>query len=251
MKKKPHTVVFIGLMCIISSLILATLTDILTPYQEQKKEAYTKREILRCVQISSEGSAKQILERFNINLTAKLVDNKGEIYTFEELKIHEKQYLEKYSKIGFYKAPYKLFYQKNDHTGFVIPIDGFGLWGPIHGFLALEKDGITIQGLTFYDHMETPGLGAEISNNEWQRQFVGKSIHPSSEPLQVQSPPFSIYVVKNAQKMALDLQAQLNSVDAITGASVTSNGVQKAFELCLKAYRPLILKKNRAYEETK
>ena len=251
MKKKPHTIPFIIVLCIVSSLLLSFATDILTPYQEEKKEAFTKKQILLCSGASIQGSAKEILARFNKNFSVKLLEPSGAISTFASLQIDQTQYEEKYRKIGFYKARDKMFYEKKDGSGFVIPIDGYGLWGPIHGYLALKKDALTIEGLTFYDHMETPGLGGEISNVQWTGQFKNKRIIHDKEILTLDAPVFSIYVVKHAQKMALALQDRLRSVDAISGASVTSIGVQKAFAVCLKAYRPLILQKHEEYERTK
>lgn len=246
MKKKPHTALFMIVLCAFAALILSSLTDFLGPIQKAKKQAFTRRQILDSASIDSEGTTQEILKRFETNLTPLLVDKSGTIMTFKEANINEAQYFKRYEKIGFYKAEYKLFYKingkDNSMIGFIIPIDGFGLWGPIHGYLAFEKDAITIKGLTFYDHMETPGLGAEIATKKWQKQFVNKSIHSSSEPVTIDSPPFSIWVVKNAEKMEQTLEQKNSSVDAITGASVTSIGVQKAFEVCLKAYRPLILK---------
>jgi Na+-transporting NADH:ubiquinone oxidoreductase subunit C len=61
-------------------------------------------------------------------------------------------------------------------TSLVLPVHGYGLWSTMHGFLALDKDGNTIKGLNYYEHGETPGLGAEIQNPKWVAQFVGKKL---------------------------------------------------------------------------
>ena len=47
-----------------------------------------------------------------------------------------------------------------------MPIEGVGMWGTLYGFLALDRDGNTMRGLTFYDQKETPGLGGEIGQPE-------------------------------------------------------------------------------------
>ena len=61
------------------------------------------------------------------------------------------------------------FVMKGDEVRLVVlPIEGVGMWGTLYGFLALERDGNTVRGLTYYDQKETPGLGGEISNPKWQ-----------------------------------------------------------------------------------
>src|SRR5690606_28898039 len=57
----------------------------------------------------------------------------------------------------------------------ILPIEGYGLWSTMYGYLALEKDGRTVSGITFYEHGETPGLGGEIENPSWQARWEGRS----------------------------------------------------------------------------
>jgi len=91
---------------------------------------------------------------------------------------------------------------------------GPGLWGPIEGYLVLEPDMETIRSLAITRHEETPGLGGEIASEEFRRQWGGKRIV---------SPEGTVGVFLTAAGTA----SGKNEVDAITGATMTSNALEK------------------------
>ena len=64
----------------------------------------------------------------------------------------------------------------------VIPVRGYGLWGTLYGYLALEGNLQTISGLGFYQHKETPGLGGEVDNSKWKKSWQGVSLFAQGEP---------------------------------------------------------------------
>ena len=99
----------------------------------------------------------------------------------------------------------------------VIPMQGNGLWGPISGYLAIAADGSTIIGANFDHKSETPGLGGEITTENFQSQFSGKKI------------------MENGHIVPIE-------VDAITGATKTSNGVKEMIDNTLKMYAPFLNK---------
>ena len=114
------------------------------------------------------------------------------------------------------RAKYSLVYlvKKDDKLAQVIlPVDGKGLWGAIYGFLALEGDLSTVKGVTFYEHAETPGLGAEIENPSWKALWAGKKIYDEQGDLQF-----------NIAKGAAD-QNNPHEIDGLSGATLTVNGV--------------------------
>ena len=114
------------------------------------------------------------------------------------------------------RAKYSLVYLvKKDDTleQVILPVEGKGLWGPLYGFLALGGDLNTVKGITFYEHGETPGLGAEIDNPAWQALWAGKKIYDEQGGVQ-----FDI------AKGAAD-QNNPHQVDGISGATLTVNGV--------------------------
>lgn len=94
-----------------------------------------------------------------------------------------------------------------------VPVDGPGLWGPIHGFLALEPDLRTIRGITFHEQEETPGLGGEIASPAFRQKFAGKSIVGADG-----TPGFFIRPAGSAAPGP-------NEIDGITGATLTCDKV--------------------------
>jgi Na+-transporting NADH:ubiquinone oxidoreductase subunit C len=107
---------------------------------------------------------------------------------------------------------------KNDDVQLVVlPIEGVGMWGTLYGFLALERDGNTVRGLTYYDQKETPGLGGEISNAKWQAVWNGRKIYDDNwEP--------QLVVIKGK---AGPPDTDPLHVDGLSGATITSNGVSR------------------------
>ena len=118
----------------------------------------------------------------------------------------------------------------------ILPIRGYGLWGTLYGYIAIDKDLNTISGLEFYEHKETPGLGAEVDNPKWKALWDGKKIYKDGE--------IEIAVIKGkvdqTNKMA-DYQ-----VDGLSGATLTSRGVTNmlAFWFSESGYRETLNKIN-------
>ncbi|MEM6362870.1 MAG: Na(+)-translocating NADH-quinone reductase subunit C [Planctomycetota bacterium] len=95
----------------------------------------------------------------------------------------------------------------------VLPVYGKGLWSTLYGYLALKADLKTIQGLTFYEHAETPGLGGEVDNTRWKAQWVGnKLFDPEGKP--------AAMVAKGPAPDGSDY-----AVDGLSGATITCRGV--------------------------
>jgi Na+-transporting NADH:ubiquinone oxidoreductase subunit C len=100
----------------------------------------------------------------------------------------------------------------------VLPIYGNGLWSMMYAFVALDTDGRTIKGITYYDQGETPGLGGEVENPAWRAQFIGKQVlDDSGQP--------ALRVMKGAAR-----PGDVHAVDGLSGATLTSNGVQRSFD---------------------
>ena len=106
--------------------------------------------------------------------------------------------------------------------GIVLPLKGTGLWGPIWGYMALDADGNVLG--TVFDHKgETPGLGGEISTDKFASRFVGKKM--DTQPIRLK---------KNANKQD-DYE-----VDAISGGTMTSNGVTAMLAAAFNDYSSLL-----------
>lgn len=95
----------------------------------------------------------------------------------------------------------------------VLPMQGNGLWGPIWGYLAIAPDGKTVIGAKFDHKSETPGLGGEITTEKFQQQFAGKQF------------------MNNGRLVPIE-------VDAISGATKTSNGVKEMIDKTMRKYSP-------------
>lgn len=98
----------------------------------------------------------------------------------------------------------------------ILPVHGYGLWSTLYGFLSVETDGNTIQGLSFYEHAETPGLGGEVDNPKWKALWHGKKIYDESGKLQITLVKGNVDTSKPGAEY---------KVDALAGATLTSRGV--------------------------
>jgi Na+-transporting NADH:ubiquinone oxidoreductase subunit C len=98
----------------------------------------------------------------------------------------------------------------------VLPVRGKGLWSTLYGYVALDSDLETVRGLTFYEHMETPGLGGEIDNPDWKALWDGKKIYDDTGQVRIRVVKGSV----DPQKAAAEYQ-----VDGLSGATLTANGV--------------------------
>ncbi|WP_432481410.1 Na(+)-translocating NADH-quinone reductase subunit C [Moraxella sp. ZY200743] len=112
----------------------------------------------------------------------------------------------------------------------VLPVHGYGLWGTMYAFLTLEGDLNTIKGISFYEHKETPGLGALVAEPKWRNQLVGKQAY--NENGQV-----ATGVVKAGTP-----KPNPNYVDGVSGATLTSRGVHNLLQFWLgeQGYKPFL-----------
>ena len=119
----------------------------------------------------------------------------------------------------------------------VLPIHGYGLWSTMYGFLALKGDANTVEGVRFYEHAETPGLGGEIENPEWTAKWKGKKIYQSGEWT---DPAFAL--VKGG--VGENTEGKEHKVDALSGATLTSRGVGNTVNFWLgdRGYGPFLKK---------
>tara|TARA_B110000003_G_scaffold69598_1_gene70907 strand:+ start:2182 stop:2955 length:774 start_codon:yes stop_codon:yes gene_type:complete len=112
----------------------------------------------------------------------------------------------------------KFFIVRNEDSSIdklILPIRGYGLWGTLYGYMAIEEDFNTVAGLEFYDHKETPGLGAEVDNPKWKAIWPGKKIYENNE--------VKLAVMKG--KVETDDANIDYKVDGLSGATLTSRGV--------------------------
>ncbi len=202
------------------------------------------------------ATTEQLIQVYRHRLIPLLINKKGQLISFKAAGLNEAKYINDYRKTGYYRQPSKLVYEilPNDQNpsnlepeGYVIPVNGFGLWDAIYGYIALKPDGNTVIGISWYDQKETPGLGANISEAYWQNLFPGKKVFLESPDgkTDVKTAPLGITVVKGkvAEVLGNSPKAQ-SAVDGMTGATLTGNGVTDAYRDVLGAYRPFLIKLN-------
>jgi Na+-transporting NADH:ubiquinone oxidoreductase subunit C len=202
----------------------------------------------------------QILSTYNKRIRTFVIDKEGNPFSFEEVGLDEQTYIADHWKSGYANLPYKVVYEILPNSdaadaspdGYIIPVSGFGLWDAIAGYLAVKSDGIEVLGIAWYWHMETPGLGAEISEPAWQKQFPGKLIvQKSSEgEIDMVKSPIGITVVRGsvADVYGESPKAQ-SAVDGMAGATLTGVGVTKAYKDTLEAYRPFLISLNNTFNQ--
>lgn len=132
--------------------------------------------------------------------------------------------------------PLYIFTGKDAVEAYVVPIDTRGLWGKIHGYLAIDNDGSTVRGFTVYKHAETPGLGGEIESRWFRKNFVGKKIVDQSGNF------VSVAIAKGAVKDRIPGPRQINYVDGISGATLTGKFLSAGLMDILRDYEPVAIK---------
>jgi len=200
---------------------------------------------------------KALIEVYTKRLKPFLVSREGKITTFKEAGIDENEYISNNRKKGYYLLPEMLIYEilpnvgegkdeekETKPIGYVIPINGYGLWDAIFGYLAVKPDGDTVIGIAWYEQKETPGLGAVITEPQWQAQFFGKKVFEESPDgkTDFKTAPLGITVVKGAVANVYGTKPKAKSaVDGIPGSTLTGNGVTKAYSDVLAPYRPFLI----------
>lgn len=289
-----QTITFMVILSLVCAIILSVLASALKNPQERAKELDRSKQMLIATQLlNSDGffqieqkpeqfipaqaekggklipvdrpiiaASNQILEVYNARIKPFLVNDKGELISFEQAGLDERSYVADYRKTGYYLQPLKLIYKIYESPvgkkgekeppveGYVIPVNGMGLWDAIYGYLAIKTDGNTVIGISWYDQKETPGLGANIADSPWQSQFPGKKIFQANSDgkTNFQQASLGIVVVKGKVQEVLGNSPKTKSaVDGMAGATLTGNGVTNAYKDVLAAYRPFLLQLHQEY----
>lgn len=220
-----YTIVYAAVLVVIVAFLLAFVFQALRPAQEANVALDKQKQILYSLNIR--GLQDQAAAaKYNEVVTAdEIIDANGNVVdkgskggTAAGFKLNSGDF--KAGKLAVYVC------SVNGQTKYVIPVYGMGLWGPISGYIALNDDKSTIYGAYFNHESETAGLGAEIKDNQkWQEQFQGKKLFKGADRNAI-----AISVLKKRDSN------DPNSVDAVTGATLTSNGVTDMLHDCLGQY---------------
>jgi len=228
MNKEGNTYTFLyaAIMVIIVAAILSVMAMALKPLQTRNMETEKKQNILASVNIESTAdNAENIYTETIVN--SYLVDingekKKGDAFNTDLKKERTKDPSERSLPV--------FEYQSENGLKYVFPMRGSGLWGPIWGYVSLNSDMNTIYGANFDHEGETPGLGAEITTAKFRDQFVGKKIFKDS---------ILTFVVAKKGEAA----PEEHSVDGISGATITSNGVENMLLTDFQLYLSFLRRK--------
>ena len=180
-----YTIIYSAIIVVIVAFLLAFVYQILKPIQDANVALDQKKQILYSLNIRNLDNVTAEADYNKMLVSEKNVKN-GTIYTFNV----------------------------DSQIKYVFSVKGMGLWGGINGFIAVDADKSTVFGAYFNHESETAGLGAEIKDNrKWQEQFRGKELFTKGN---------RDAIALSVQKKVTDSKTQ---VDAVTGATLTSNGV--------------------------
>ena len=228
-----YTVIYTTIIVVVVAAVLSFVSQSLKSRQDANIKAETLRQMMAAAQIKP---AEELYATANADILQLYADNISEAYTIGldgqkngslEVSVNNIQLVDKLKPQnrgilngGEVTLPVYIF--KSNVA--VIPIYGAGLWGPVWGYVAFNSDCHTIAG-AFFDHeSETPGLGAKIKDEAWFREkFIGKTVEWGETP--------AFKLEKNAEESGAS-----NAVDAISGATMTSNGLNAALNTWFKAY---------------
>ncbi|MFC2138711.1 NADH:ubiquinone reductase (Na(+)-transporting) subunit C [Bacteroidota bacterium] len=218
--------IFSSVMVIIVATILSLAAMMLQPLQQKNEEIAKKTDILKSIyeaeNLSEVKNKNEYIEsEYDKYITGTFVVNEaGETvegvnaFTIDLKKEMAKEPAERNLPVYTCKLDDGL-------EKVIIPVRGKGLWGPIWGYLSLDDDYNTVFGAVFDHKSETPGLGAEINTGWFQEPFKGKKLFDENEEFK------SINVYKGGKGAAALAGDLAHGVDAISGGTITSKGLEK------------------------
>lgn len=243
-------------LSIVFSVVVSGSAVMLRPLQEKNKALSTRSNMIAAAGVLSSGASNEKVSEAFEQFEVLLVEmGTGEIVTPEAVNAESAEAYDQraasrdmelsrsleedpagINRLAKYRKVYVLR-DGEDVAKIVLPIHGYGLWSTMYGFLALQGDANTVEGIRFYEHAETPGLGGEIENPEWTAKWKGKKIYEDGEWT---DPKFAL--VKGGVGENTDNKEY--KVDALSGATLTSRGVGSTVNFWLgdRGYGPFLKK---------
>ena len=217
------TVIVAIALCFVCSMVVSFAAVNLKSIQEANKAIDKQKNILQVAGVYHEGiDVNKTFSSFQplvVDLNSGKFTDKFDPFIFDDKKAAQDPLLSVSlendpASIGRRTNYATIYLLKKDDGSLdkvILPIHGYGLWSTLYGFIALEDNLNDIFGLQFYQHAETPGLGAEVDNPKWKAQWKGKKLNNENGELMIQ--------VAKTQKY------KEHHIDALAGATLTSNGV--------------------------
>ena len=223
-----YTFVFAIVLVVVVAVLLSSTAVSLKDKQKENIDLEKMQSILSTIGISVDRlRASEVFKRYIVSSYS--LDAKGEekasVSAFEvDLSKEIKK------DVGLQTFPMYLA-KKNDRKYYIIPLMGSGLWDAIWGYIAIEDDLNTVYGVNFDHKAETPGLGAEINKIWFQEPFKGKKLFDKNGDY------VSVRTVKGGVG-SLPESMRVHGVDAISGGTITSDGVSAMIKERIVNYLP-------------
>lgn len=219
-----YTIIYSVVLVMVVGILLSVVYQALRPKQLENIANDTKKQILASARIVPEKGEsiselfdKHIISSYIVDAAGNRIDNSTNPFDINMALEIKKPAYER--ELPVYEC------ETAEGLKFIVPVYGAGLWGPIWGYVAFDANGNTIYGAYFSHEGETPGLGAEIEKPAFQDQFEGKDIFAKDGEFT------SIAVVKTGKEPQGKAW-----VHAVSGGTITSQGVQKMLYDSLQPY---------------
>ena len=245
-ESNKQTLIVATCLCLVCSVLVSTAAVVLKPAQQIQKTLDIQRNILKVAGLYDENRPVdvqfKVVEPVLIELAGKRprISNPAEegidLKTYDPQKAAKKEHdsvavsppgaLPQIARREIYTIAYEIRKEGGTLDQVILPIYGKGLWSTLYGFIAVDADGQTIRGITFYQHGETPGLGGEVDNPVWKAVWAGKSAFNDAdlEQASLDHLPMPTILVAKGEVTPETAQAE-HKVDGLSGATITSNGV--------------------------
>ncbi len=231
MYSNKYVTVYTVVMTLLVSVVLAVVVTGLRPVHETNEAVFKKRDVLRAIKDElgtdlASLSDEEVVNLFSKRIEQVVIDAAGQPVEGASAEAID---MAKEEKKPAAERQYPVFIYRGDaSSAYLLSVRGNGLWDKIWGTIAVKDDFNTIIGTSFGHVGETPGLGAEITDNpSFSRQFQGKELFDDGRFV-------SVAVVKGG------VRNPAHQVDAITGATITSNGVTDMLKDGLAVYLPYL-----------
>lgn len=215
-------------VCLVCSIIVSSAAVGLRQLQQTNAELDKQSNIIEAAGLTEKaagdiaGTFERYVEERFVNLeSGEYVDVPEGFDMYKAAKQDNYSVKVEGSNVGFKQrsSVANVYVVKDDAgqvTRIILPVYGSGLWDLMYGLLAIDADGNTVRELVYYQHKETPGLGGEVQNPSWKAKWDGKKLFNNGE--------VAIQVNKG------DNSSNQYAVDALSGATLTSNGVQNTLQ---------------------
>lgn len=227
-----YTILFAGLICVVCAVLVSSSAVSLNQLQQANAALDKRKNVLLAAGLAEPSEtldAAEVRERFQvvepvvIDMQSGMMVPDIDASTFNQRKARNDLNSSRpapsnnarISRLPNHAVVYQVFNKARKLQMVVLPIEGYGLWSTLYGFLSLDADTRTVRGLTYYQHSETPGLGGEVDNPGWKARWPGRIAFDSTGEV-------AIEVIKGQAGPPGD---DPHRVDGLAGATITSRGV--------------------------